>query len=201
MPSRLSARGFTYLAVLFAVAIMGTVLGASGLVWHTVAQREKEQELLFIGHAFRAAIGLYYERTPGTVKQYPKTLDDLLEDKRQVQLARYLRQHYRDPFTSSKDWGLVPGPGDTIMGVYSLSTAAPMKLSNFDEADQDFENKTSVQDWKFVYTPKARTGPANAVAPSTSAAPGTPGPVPAPAPPAATSPAGAPPAAPSPSGK
>ena len=152
-------RGFTYLALLFAVAIMGTSLAAAALVWHTVAQRDKEQELLFVGHAIRSAIGLYYERSPGTAKTYPKTLQDLLEDKRQAQLSRYLRQVYRDPFTAKKDWGMVAGPGETIMGVYSLGTAAPIKLMNFDEADKEFENKTSVQDWKFVYLPKQTAAP------------------------------------------
>lgn len=160
--------GFTYLALLFMVAIMGTALAATSLVWHTVAQRNKEQELLFVGHAIRSAIGLYYERSPGTAKTYPKTLQDLLEDKRQAQLSRYLRQVYRDPFTDKKDWGIVAGPGETIMGVYSLGKAAPLKLMNFDEDDKEFENKTSVQDWKFVYQPK-QAAPA-------AASPGAPNP-------------------------
>ncbi|MES2365214.1 MAG: type II secretion system protein [Pseudomonadota bacterium] len=146
-------RGFTYLIVLFMVAIMGAVLAATAMVWHTVAQRDKEQELLFAGHAFRRAIGLYYERTPGTAKQYPKKLGDLLEDKRQVGLTRYLRKIYIDPFTASKEWGLVPGPGGTIMGVYSRSDAVPIKTGNFDKADQDFAGKGSYQDWQFVYAP------------------------------------------------
>lgn len=146
-------RGFTYLIVLFMVAIMGAVLAATSMVWHTVAQRDKEQELLFAGHAFRRAIGLYYERTPGTAKQYPKKLGDLLEDKRQVGLTRYLRKIYIDPFTASKEWGLVPGPGGTIMGVYSRSDAVPIKTGNFDKADQDFAGKGSYQDWQFVYAP------------------------------------------------
>ncbi len=153
-------QGFTYLALLIAVAIMGVALAATGLVWHTVAQRNKEQELLFAGHAIRNAIALYYERTPGTAKQYPKKLEDLLEDKRQAQLARYLRQVYRDPFTAKKDWGIVPGPGETIMGVYSLSKATPFKQANFDEADKEFENQSSLQDWKFVYSPKQQSAPA-----------------------------------------
>jgi len=71
-------RGFTYLVLLFMVAIMGAVLAATAMVWHTLAQRDKEQELLYAGDAFRRAIGLYYERTPGagTPKQYPKKLDE-----------------------------------------------------------------------------------------------------------------------------
>jgi Tfp pilus assembly protein PilE len=32
-------RGFTYLILLFIVAIMGVMLAASATVWHTLAQR------------------------------------------------------------------------------------------------------------------------------------------------------------------
>jgi type II secretory pathway pseudopilin PulG len=148
-------RGFTYLALLFMVAIMGGALGATAVVWRTMNQRDKEQELLFIGHEYRRAIGLYYERTPGAAKQFPKTLEDMLEDKRQTTLTRYLRKRYNDPLSASKEWGLVPGPGGTIMGVYSLSDKAPIKTGNFDEDDKDFASAASFQDWKFVYQAKA----------------------------------------------
>lgn len=168
-----NSHGFTYIALLIAVAIMGVALAATAMVWHTVAQRNKEQELLFVGHAIRTAIGLYYERTPGTAKQYPKKLEDLLEDKRQAQLARYLRQVYRDPFTAKKDWGIVAGPGETIMGVYSLSKATPFKQANFAEPDKDFENKTSLQDWKFVYQPKQQPAPATPAPGDQTKPPGT----------------------------
>ncbi len=148
-------RGFTYLALLFMVAIMGAVLDATAVVWRTMNQRDKEQELLFIGHEYRRAIGLYYERTPGAAKQFPKKLEDLLEDKRQTTLTRYLRKRYNDPFGADKEWGLAPGPGGTIMGVYSLSDKTPIKTGNFDEDDKDFANAASFQDWKFVYQAKA----------------------------------------------
>ena len=168
-------RGFTYLVLLFMVAIMGAVLAATAMVWHTLAQRDKERELLFAGDAFRQAIGLYYERSPGAAKQYPKQLSDLLEDKRQVNLTRYLRKIYIDPFTADKAWGLVPGPGGTIMGVYSRSDAVPIKTGNFDKVDQDFAGKGSYQDWQFVYLP-TQVIPAGATLPPPNAAPvsGTP---------------------------
>lgn len=155
-------RGFTYLALLFMVAIMGAVLGATAVVWRTMNQRDKEQELLFIGHEYRRAIGLYYERTPGAAKQFPKKLEDLLEDKRQTTLARYLRKRYHDPLNTGQEWGFAPGPGGTIMGVYSLSDKTPIKTGNFDEDDKDFASAASFQDWKFVYQAKA----APAVSPS-----------------------------------
>lgn len=145
--------GFTYLAVLLLVAIMGAVLAGTATVWRTMSQRDKERELLFVGHEFRKAIGLYYERTPGGAKQYPRKLDDLLLDKRQPGVARYLRRLYVDPMTGSREWGLVKGPGETILGVYSLSTETPIKTGNFDEVDAGFEGKGSYSEWKFVYRP------------------------------------------------
>ena len=145
-------QGFTYLAVLFAVAILGAVLGATAVVWHTQVQRDKEQELLFAGHAYRQAITEYYENTPGSAKQFPKKLEDLLEDKRQARLTRYLRKAYLDPMTTSKEWGLVTGPGETIVGVYSRSKRAPIKTAKFEEADKDFNGAASYTDWKFIYT-------------------------------------------------
>lgn len=148
-------RGFTYLALLFMVAIMGAVLGATAVVWRTMNQRDKEQELLFIGHEYRRAIGLYHERTPGAAKLFPKKLEDLLEDKRQTTLTRYLRKRYNDPLSGSKEWGLVTGPGGTIMGVYSLSDKTPIKTGNFDEDDKEFAGAASFQAWKFVYQAKA----------------------------------------------
>lgn len=174
-------RGFTYLILLFIVAIMGVMLAASAMVWHTLAQRDKEHELLNAGHAFRRAIGFYYEHTPaGSIKQYPKQLSDLLADKRQLSLARYLRKIYIDPLTASKQWGLVPGPDGTIMGVYSRSEATPIKTGNFDKDDQDFVGKGSYQDWRFTYTP-TQVIPAAAVPPQpgTQAAPVAPSKLPA----------------------
>lgn len=152
-------RGFSYLALLFMVAIMGAALGSTAVVWHTMNQRDKEQELLFVGHEYRRAIGLYYERTPGAAKQFPKKLEDLLEDKRQTTLTRYLRKRYNDPLSASKEWGIVAGPGGTIMGVYSLSEKAPVKTGNFETDDKEFAGAASFQEWKFVYQPKAASIP------------------------------------------
>lgn len=152
--------GFTYLGVLFAVAILGAVSASTAVVWQVQVQRDKEKELLFIGHAYRQAIAQYYEKTPGTAKQFPQKLEDLLEDKRQTQLTRYLRRIYLDPMTASKDWGLITGPGATIVGVYSRSTREPIKNANFEEADRDFAGAVSYMDWKFTFTMPTQVAPA-----------------------------------------
>ena len=165
--------GFTYLGVLFAVAILGAVLGSTAVIWHTQVQRDKEQELLYIGHAFRNAIASYYEKTPGTNKQYPKKLEDLVDDKRQARLLRHLRKVYVDPMTGKKEWGLVTGQDAGIIGVYSLSKRAPIKSGKFDEEDREFVSASTYADWKFQHKPQLSAPTPAAQAPA-GQAPGTP---------------------------
>lgn len=146
--------GFTYLAILFAIAIAGVVLAATGINWSQAAQREKERELLFVGNQFRQAILLYYEKSPGGVKRYPRTLNDLLKDERQLSTQRYLRKIYLDPITRKADWGIEVAPDGGVMGVHSLSDAAPLKSSNFDYANRAFEGAAKYTDWVFDYSPQ-----------------------------------------------
>jgi type II secretory pathway pseudopilin PulG len=151
MPNNRYQCGVTYLALLFLVALMGVVLGATGIVWKTAQQREKERELLFIGDQFRKAILLYYEKTPGAKKQYPKSLNDLLKDDRFASPQRHLRKIYFDPMTRKTEWGLAVAPDGGIMGVYSLSNEPPIKTGNFSLANQSFEGKTKYSEWQFIH--------------------------------------------------
>lgn len=133
---------------------MGAVLAAIATIWHQAQQREKEKQLLFIGKQFSQAIGSYYENTPpDLVKQFPKKLEDLLEDKRFLFTRRYLRRIYYDPFTNSTEWGLVKGADDGIIGVYSMSDDEPVKKANFGEQFAQFENNKHYSGWQFVYAP------------------------------------------------
>lgn len=150
--------GFTYIGVLVLVALMGLALAAMGTLASLERQREKEKELLFVGSQFRRAIRLYHQNTPGAAKQYPASLEALLRDPRYPGVRRYLRKIYPDPLTGKTDWGLVQGPGGSVMGVYSLSSAAPAKTANFSEADRAFEGKAAYSDWKFVYAPPQTEG-------------------------------------------
>jgi type II secretory pathway pseudopilin PulG len=145
------SHGFTYVGLLIAVALMGIGLAAIGEVWSTAVKRERERELLFIGGEFRQAIGRYYEGSPG-VKQYPRKLEDLLEDKRFPVIKRYLRRVYLDPMTGKPDWGLLL-QGDQILGVYSQSKDKPLKNANFQLAEAYFVDSNAYSDWRFVYAP------------------------------------------------
>ena len=147
----LAQSGFTYLTVIFLLAVMSLSLVMAGQMWSVSLQREQEKQLLFVGHQFRQAIQQYYERTPGPVKTYPKNLEVLLHDVRYPGTQRYLRKIYRDPITGNSIWGLIPGPDGTIMGVYSLSDKKPLKQTNFKKMDQLFEQKNAYTEWKFVF--------------------------------------------------
>lgn len=157
--------GFTYLGLLFAVALAGIVLATTGVLWSTERQREKERELLAVGEEFRRAIESYYERSPGTVKRYPANLDELTKDNRFITVQRHLRQVYRDPVTGNVDWSVIAAPEGGIMGVQSQSTAEPLKQGNFPARFAEFEGKRSYADWRFVYRPvvppenEAKNGP------------------------------------------
>ena len=168
------AAGFIYLGVLFLIVFMGLGLAAVAHVWHVTIQRDKEAELLFIGSEFRNAIQRYSEISPGNAskQEYPKKLEDLLEDKRfGAFTTRHLRKLYVDPMTGKPDWELVVLPGIGIVGVHSKSDATPIKASGFPVEFDKFSEAKNYTDW--VFTPGTAT---------TSAAPaGSPG-VPAAAP-------------------
>lgn len=150
---RIHQQGFTYLGLLFFIAVMSIALSLAATLWSFAQQRERERELLFVGHQFRQAIKQYYESTPGTIKRYPARLQDLLQDNRYVYTRRYLRRIYRDPLTLEASWGMVPAPEGGIMGVYSLNNTSPIKTENFKEADKDFVQAKKYSEWRFIFVP------------------------------------------------
>jgi type II secretory pathway pseudopilin PulG len=141
-------RGFTYLTALYIVAILGAGLALTGEVWHTSAMREKEAELLHVGHQYRIAIQRYY--LSGPQRQYPRSLEDLLKDPRVPGTVRHLRKLHPDPITG-KEWALVKAPDGGILGVHSPSEATPFKSANFKLRDRSFEGAQKYSDWKFVH--------------------------------------------------
>jgi len=147
-----SQRGYTYLGLMFLIVVIGIGLAAAGTLWQTEVQREKEKELLFVGEQFRHAIGSYYESTPGGVKQFPLTLEDLLRDPRFPETRRHLRKIYTDPMTGSTEWGIIKNQ-ERIMGVYSKSETPPLMKAFAGTETKGFSNAKNYAGWIFVYQP------------------------------------------------
>lgn len=153
------ARGFSYIGLLALIVLIGIVLAAAGQVASTTAQRERETELLFIGHAYRAAIGRYY----ASAHRLPAALGDLVKIGDGSQAGPILRKLYRDPMTNTVDWTLLAGPDGGIIGVASTSKREPLKHAGFDAPDADFEDATTYADWQFTAGPPAHPRRAGAL--------------------------------------
>lgn len=110
-------RGFTYLGLLIAIAILGIGLVAASDMWSSSVRHQRLVQLDWIGGQFTEAIGSYYHSSPGTLKQYPATLAELLEDKRFLTVRRHLRRVYVHPVTGLREWELVRGADGRIVGV------------------------------------------------------------------------------------
>lgn len=149
-------RGFTYIGLLIAIAIIGAALALVGQVWSTQAQREREVELLYRGDAIRAAIGAYLLQSPGGARQFPQQLQDLVLDTRWPQTKRYLRRIYEDPITGAADWTLIRAADGGIMGVASSSKGTPIKAKGFSFADASFEDAKCYCDWQFIFLVRGR---------------------------------------------
>ncbi len=153
-------RGFTMVAVLAAMFLLALGTQAVMTVVSQQAQRDREAELLQIGAAFAQAIGAYYESSPGSVKRWPQSLEDLADDKRFVGIHRHIRQVYLDPITRSTNWGLLRTSDGAIYGVYSLSDAAPIRSGGVEIGKLNLAPASRYADWQFVYqTPLVNSKP------------------------------------------
>jgi type II secretory pathway pseudopilin PulG len=147
--ARRSLHGFTYVALLAAIVIIGITMTVTGKYWSSVMRREKEEELLFRGDQYRLAIEGYYKaKAPNA---FPANIEQLLKDDRFPQAKRHLRQQFKDPVTG-EDFELFrdQSRGNRIIGVYSKSDKEPLKKQDFPEPYQEFADKTSYNEWKFV---------------------------------------------------
>jgi type II secretory pathway pseudopilin PulG len=141
-------RGFAYLWTLMLVAFMGVGLTIAADLYATAMRRDKERELLFIGHEFRHALESYVKANGQS--QYPLTLDDLLKDPRFANPRRHLRRLYADPVTGKPEWSLILQQG-RIVGIHSTSPLRPIKQDNFDDDDAGLAKKSRYADWIFTY--------------------------------------------------
>ena len=146
-------RGFTYLGLLFLVAVMGLLASVAASTWTFVSQRDKELDLLFVGRAYQAAIAHYAAAHARQPQPFPTDLAQLLGSTDSLVPVRYLRRLYFDPMTGGAQWGLVRNPQGGIVGVYSLSERVPVRKQPIaGDPGVDFARAKTYRDWVFNAT-------------------------------------------------
>jgi len=149
--------GFTLVAVLVMVVIMGIMTGIAGQSWRTFMAREREEELIFRGSQYRDAITRWHAPRTGQRAAPPlNDLKDLLLDPTTLTKTRYIRRLYKDPLTG-EDWVPLKDPVRGIIGVASSSNDPPMKQANFPDGLEYLEGKKKYSEWQFTYQPATAT--------------------------------------------
>jgi len=153
-------KGYTLIALMVLLAVCMLVISTTGPMWSAQMAREREKDLQRIGFLYAQAIASYYKSSPGTLKQFPSQLEDLLVDKRYVTVRRYLRALYPDPVNPDQPWGLIYDQNRQIIGVYSLSQTEPRasvgtaKLSEtvllMNKSNENLDSSKHYSDWKFM---------------------------------------------------
>lgn len=143
--------GFTFVGVLVLLALCALSLSIAGPLWHQQVQREREQELLRVGAMYAQAILDYKMKSPGSIKQYPQKLDDLIKDERFIGVERHLRKLYPDPLDPRRPWGLVTDSEARIIGVFSLGQEQPIAQGALNLGSVSLPPAARhYSDWKFV---------------------------------------------------
>jgi len=132
-----ATRGFTYVGLLFALALAGAALARFGEHWELWAQRERETELVFRGGELARALASYAARSDVPSRGPALSLEQLLADDRGAATVHHLRRLYRDPFAdpagsapgapSSPHWRLERDAQGAIVGVSSIGTRPALR--------------------------------------------------------------------------
>lgn len=149
---RLQQQGAVLLWALILLLVLTVGLGRLLDVQATRAQREAEAALLWTGEQYRQAIASYYHRSPGTVKQLPRRVEDLLTDPRYLTLTRHLRRPYLDPQTGQA-FAEIRNSEGLLVGVRSTSLKQPLKTEGFPVPLAHFARARTYNDWSFVFVP------------------------------------------------
>lgn len=153
-------RGFSYLLLLFSLAIAGAGLATLGTQWQQAARREREAELLFRGLQLRDALQRFHDQAPDGQPLLPQTLDDLLTDQRRPEPRHHLRQAWPDPFTGTADWVLLRSADGGIVGLHSRSERPLLRRADLPvgvsaPALASPTSPARAMDWHFTIQPRS----------------------------------------------
>ena len=166
-------RGYAMAALIVGLAVMAVVMTAAMPVWKQMAQREKEEELVFRGESIAHAIGMFQRRSANA---YPPSIDILVQQK-------FLRKKYKDPVTGDEfvpiaqsqqatqpGRGAQPAPtqgrGQPVGGAARTATPGGAPIGGIigvtskstDTSIRLYKGRSHYNEWAFIYTPPATAG-------------------------------------------
>ena len=124
------------------VAVAIAVLSATGLETYL----NQERRLVSAGHQIVTALEAYRANSPGSAKELPRALEDLLHDPRMLADKGYLTTLPVDPMTQKQDWGVIKNQAEQIMNVHSLSAGTPTWIGRI----LSLQSGNSYADWQFL---------------------------------------------------
>lgn len=145
---RPAERGYAVAAVLILLVVIALGAQVASIPTQSALTRNAEEELIFRGQAYAAAIKSYRTAVDGD-PSLPQRLDDLVDDRR-LNGRRHIRRLYPDPLTGEA-WSLLRDEAGGIRGVASRATGAPRKKAFFPKGLSSFAAASSYANWRFVH--------------------------------------------------
>jgi hypothetical protein len=110
--------GIAALVIAFGISFL---LGTDGFQTYL----SKERRLVEAGEVLAKALRIYRDASPGSAKDFPTELADLLHDPRMLADKGYLTTLPVDPLTQKQEWGVIRNKINQVIGVHSLSNESP----------------------------------------------------------------------------
>ena len=142
--SNQSSRLFKPLGVAALVIAFGIsfLLGTDGFRTYL----SKERRLIEAGDVIAKALRTYRDASPGSAKDFPTELTDLLHDPRMLADKSYLSTLPVDPLTQKQEWAVIRNKINQVVGVHSLSNEAPTIYAKL----FSFRGGGKYSDWTFI---------------------------------------------------
>lgn len=86
-------RGFSYIALLLLVALVGIALAVTGEAWSRTKARQIQTQAAWEQKQVDRAVRSYVCAAPGNMRTAPASVEQLLQDDRYLGIKRHLREH------------------------------------------------------------------------------------------------------------
>ncbi len=138
------------MAVLALIFLFALGLSVAGPRWHDLHRRAQERELMRLGVIYARALAEFRDDSPGSLKTYPRSLNELTLDSRFLGTRRHLRQLYPDPLDPARPWGVVRDKDGGIVGIFSQSEDEPVASGPLALGPVALLPARRYSDWKFT---------------------------------------------------